>query len=502
MKKVLTVLICLAASVFIVLFTGGYLKEKTDAGTDPIGMFSQEVTNISDKPHTAYMLYEGNDLIGVLRNTRSLDDMLESVYAERYEDDFPDSRLALGNDVYLTEEDSYFTYENMDQKILDYIDENRLFSLEATAITFADEDGPYARIFVSSQNIYETAMNTYISYFVDMSVIASGSGYNAPALTTYGSRDTSVTIPQTITISRDYAPIEEIRRTEYEVLEYLKYGDDPQLEYYTVQEFDTVAGVGAKNHGLSATQVMNINRDKISSVDQVLKEGDELCVTYFTPPIDIIVEKDNFRQVPVYFETAYVEDANLLLGEREVRQDGMNGARNVLYAEKWINGVLINGTEKSSVMIQEPQSEVIALGTQQFPDIGTGVYRFPVENPAISCPWGCYYGHNGTDIVNQYDRWGDVYASDNGVIEVNSYHPISGNYVIINHNNGYKTYYGHMRELSELPVGTVVTKGQMLGHIGMTGLATGPHVHFMVQIGDEPVNACDGYLDCDSVPYQ
>ena len=206
--------------------------------------------------------------------------------------------------------------------------------------------------------------------------------------------------------------------------------------------------------------------------------------------------------MPVYFETAYVEDSNLILGEREVRQNGINGARNVLYAERWINGVLVNGTEKSSVMIQEPQSEVIALGTQQLPDVGTGVYRFPVENPAISCGYGCYFGHEGTDIVNQYDRWGDVYAADTGVIETNAYQAINGNYVVINHNNGYKTYYGHMRELSELPEGTIVTKGQVIGHIGMTGLATGPHVHFMVQIGDKNVDACNGYLPCDTVPYQ
>ena len=499
MKRILTIAVCFAASVFIVLFGGSFLKEKQQPEDTVAGLFGQHVTQLSDTPQVNHMLYQDGQLIGILRDTSRLDRMLKDVYAERYEDDFPNSRLDLGSNVYLADEESYLVYEDADDEILNYIDENRLFSLEATAITFSEDGEVYARIFVSNQDIYESAMNTYISYFVDPASINSGP---QPSLTTYGSRDNSVSIPQTISISRDYAPIEEIKKTEYEVLEYLKYGDDPQLEYYTVQEFDTVAGVGSKNHGLSATQIMNINRDKISSVDQLLKEGDELCVTYFTPPIDIIVEKDSLRQMPVYFETAYVEDSNLILGEREVRQNGINGARNVLYAERWINGVLVNGTEKSSVMIQEPQSEVIALGTQQLPDVGTGVYRFPVENPAISCGYGCYFGHEGTDIVNQYDRWGDVYAADTGVIETNAYQAINGNYVVINHNNGYKTYYGHMRELSELPEGTIVTKGQVIGHIGMTGLATGPHVHFMVQIGDKNVDACNGYLPCDTVPYQ
>ena len=501
MKRILTVAICFAASVFIVLFSTGFFEEKTQPQDSEAGMFHQRASVLSDRPQICHMLYQNDQLIGIIRDTGRLEKMLKDVYAERYEDDFPDSRLALGNDVYLTDEESYLVYEDADDEILNYIDENHLFSLEATAISFAEDGEIYARIFARNQEIYEKAMNTYISYFVDQSSLINNSG-SQPALTTYGSRDNSVSIPQTITISREYAPIEEIMKTEYEVLEYLKYGDSPQLEYYTVQEYDTVAGVGSKNYGLSATQVMNINREKITSVDQLLKEGDELCVTYFTPPIDVIVEKDSFRQMPVYFETAYVEDSNLLLGEREVRQNGINGARNVLYAERWINGVLVSGTEKSGVVIQEPQSEVIALGTQQLPDVGTGVYRFPVENPAISCGYGCYFGHEGTDIVNQYDRWGDVYASDTGVVEKNSYDGISGNYIVINHNNGYKTYYGHMREQSELQVGTVVTKGQMIGHIGMTGLATGPHVHFMVEVDDKNVDACNGYLACDTVPYQ
>ena len=123
-----------------------------------------------------------------------------------------------------------------------------------------------------------------------------------------------------------------------------------------------------------------------------------------------------------------------------------------------------------------------------------------MENVGISCEWGCYYGHRGTDFIDQYNSWGDVYAADNGVIEEVGYNGISGNYVVINHNNGYETYYGHMNVPCDLPEGTVVAKGDVIGHIGMTGLATGPHVHMYFKVDGERHNACEFY-DCESVPH-
>ena len=89
-------------------------------------------------------------------------------------------------------------------------------------------------------------------------------------------------------------------------------------------------------------------------------------------------------------------------------------------------------------------------------------------------------------------------AADNGVIEENGYHYLSGNYVVINHNNGLYTYYAHMNSPSPKPVGTVVAKGEVIGQIGMSGNATGPHIHFYVGVGGPYKNTdpCSGYLDC------
>lgn len=96
---------------------------------------------------------------------------------------------------------------------------------------------------------------------------------------------------------------------------------------------------------------------------------------------------------------------------------------------------------------------------------------------------------------------GDVYAADNGTVMEVSYDAISGNYIKINHNNGFITYYGHMRVPSELKVGDTVQKGQVIGHIGMTGMATGPHVHFYIQQDDQTLDACKvtGFPSCEEI---
>ncbi|MBR3357379.1 MAG: peptidoglycan DD-metalloendopeptidase family protein [Solobacterium sp.] len=497
MKKTFMVIACFLCSILIVFFMPSS-RSSSAFESSAAGMFEQKITGISASEKTIYKLYDRGNLVGVLTSRQRLDRFLDSVYREKYEKDYPNSSCICGKDIYITEEKSLLEYEDIDENILNYLLDNELFALRATAVCFADDTDIFARIYVLDETIYENAMQTFITYFIDPDVLASiEQGYSLPLLSSYGTREVGISISETITMYKDYAAPSEIMRTEEEVLEYLEYGANTTKEYYTVQKYDTVAGVGTKNYGLSATQVMNINRDKIESVDQVLEEGQELCITYFNSPVNVVVYKETLREEAIYPETIYTEDPSLLVNETEVRQVGEAGSRNSLYSEKWINGVLVNGYLESSVDMRQPVSEVVAVGTMELPDVGTGTYRWPVNNPIISCGWGCYWGHRGTDIVNEYEPYGDIYAADRGVVEKNEYHYINGNYIVINHNNGFHTYYGHMREPSELEVGTVVDKGQVIGHIGMTGAATGPHVHFFIYEDDETRHdACQGFLPC------
>lgn len=71
-----------------------------------------------------------------------------------------------------------------------------------------------------------------------------------------------------------------------------------------------------------------------------------------------------------------------------------------------------------------------------------------------------------------------IYAVANGTVYTNSYANSSGNYLVIQHDDGTYSYYGHMQAQSSYAKGTRVTAGTEIGKVGKTGAATGYHLHF------------------------
>ena len=211
MKRILQILGCLAASIAIVVFLPGLMPSVSggneNASAEEESILPQRVESINSSPSEIYRIYSSGQLIGVLKNRSKLNALLDSIYEEEYAEEFPGSEAALGKDVYLVSEQSYFTYTDIDDDICNYLKENNLFTLKAAQVEFSDSNGIYAKIYVGNQSMYEAAMNTYLSYFISSSDLALlNSGQSVPELRDYGSRATSVSISQTITVRESYAP--------------------------------------------------------------------------------------------------------------------------------------------------------------------------------------------------------------------------------------------------------------------------------------------------------
>ena len=83
--------------------------------------------------------------------------------------------------------------------------------------------------------------------------------------------------------------------------------------------------------------------------------------------------------------------------------------------------------------------------------------------------------HRGTDYAAP--RGTPVYAAGDGRIVEAGYTRSNGNYVFIQHGEGFKTHYLHLNK-KRVKRGDRVTQGQVIGTVGSTGAATGPHLHY------------------------
>ena len=130
------------------------------------------------------------------------------------------------------EELSCFEFENRDDEIISWLDEHNAYSLQAVEITFSDQETVTGHMYVLDKDLYMEALNDYLSLFISKEAMAEISRGNVlSSASNYGTKETGVSIAQTISTNDCYAPIDEICTTKEQILEYLKYGSDTQKEY-------------------------------------------------------------------------------------------------------------------------------------------------------------------------------------------------------------------------------------------------------------------------------
>ena len=114
----------------------------------------------------------------------------------------------------------------------------------------------------------------------------------------------------------------------------------------------------------------------------------------------------------------------------------------------------------------------------------------PVANARVTSPYGYRTlggreFHPGVDLAAPYGS--PVYATGTGVVVYSGWKNGYGNFVEIDHGNGYVTRYGHSSRLM-VSVGTHVNKNQEIALVGCTGRCTGPHVHYEVLLNGKRQN--------------
>ena len=175
------------------------------------------------------------------------------------------------------------------------------------------------------------------------------------------------------------------------------------------------------------------------------------------------------------FEVLYAGDED---------KPGADSRNDVLFA-----ALTVGGETKRLYRFQSPDDGLV----DYYDEAGKSAKKFLVRKPVAEGIMRSGFGlrrhpilgyvkmHTGVDWAAPTGT--PIYAAGNGVIEKEGWESGYGKFILIRHNNGYETAYGHMSAYAKgTHEGEHVRQGQVIGFVGSTGLSTGSHLHFEIRI--------------------
>jgi murein DD-endopeptidase MepM/ murein hydrolase activator NlpD len=252
---------------------------------------------------------------------------------------------------------------------------------------------------------------------------------------------------------------------------------------YTVKKGDCLGCIASKLN--VSEELIYKNNDWI--VNDNLQIGDVLDLSESEPPILNVNSVEQVTEIEaIEPPIEYKKSESMKLGQQKVLSEGTVGQQEVTYRLIKRNGSLFEEEIVSKKLLKAAVPTLILKGTLVIRGEGSGKFSWPVIGARITSYMGMRWGrmHKGIDIVGD----SSILAADEGVIEYAGYKSGGlGNAVIINHNNGFKTVYGHMKSI-KVKEGQIVEKGEVIGIMGSTGHSTGTHLHFEVHLNGNVKN--------------
>lgn len=253
---------------------------------------------------------------------------------------------------------------------------------------------------------------------------------------------------------------------------------------YVVQSSDTPLLIAIKHH-MTLEELEHLN----PQLKRSCIEGSLVRVVSEKRFIPIAYTKTLTVTKYIDYSTVEVETSALNLGTKHILSKGEFGEKTSMILVTYIDGVESQRVLLSSAITKKPVPEQIGIGTYTpQPDststvlYGTGEFGWPLNGGFISDPFISDRNHKGLDIAADYGT--EIYAAQDGVVEEAGWNSGGyGNLVVIDHDNNYRTFYGHCSSVVAY-AGQHVKKGQLIAYVGSTGDSTGNHLHFEVRLNN------------------
>lgn len=236
---------------------------------------------------------------------------------------------------------------------------------------------------------------------------------------------------------------------------------------HTVVAGDSLYGI-AKKYKLSAETVMFANG--LERNPDLLRLGQKLTILPIDGIYHTVAKNDTIDKIA----KTYKVTADAIIKYALNKLDARNPT--IVAGQK----LIVPGGKKT---IPVPQVQVYRGAVPAGAKKGTGRFVWPTSGYVTQ---GFKPYHRALDIARAIGT--PVKASDSGYVVVAGWSNVGyGNYIVIDHGNGFQTLYGHLSRIFVQP-GDVVGQGAIIGHMGNTGRSTGPHLHFEIRKGGVQLN--------------
>ena len=226
------------------------------------------------------------------------------------------------------------------------------------------------------------------------------------------------------------------------------------FQQYTVRPGDTISGICLK-FGLSNISTL-IQVNDIKNVRSIWS-GQHLKVPSMDGMIHTVAQGETLAAVA----TRYGATVEALLDANDLASESLQVGQELF----------VPGARLDTESLRRAMGEVFA---HPIKDKYRLTSRFGPRTDPIS---GRKSSHTGTDFACPTGT--PIHASMSGKVAYTGFSSIYGNYVILNHHDGYQTLYAHMSKIIAKK-GSYVAQGDRIGLVGSTGYSTGPHLHFTV----------------------
>lgn len=468
-------------------------------------------------PNKIYKVYLNGVTIGLIKSEEKLINIIDEKQNQiklKYNIDKVHPPIGLE----IREEYTYSTDINTAYEIYEIIQDKDPFTIsgytaiikypvddDVTEESSEEENKPKETVYMNllRKEDFEEGFKKVIKAFVGSDEYELFASNSQIEITDTGSKIEKIYWDENITIKETLINVDSfIFENVDDISKYLLFGTLEEQEYYTIKEGDDIRTISYNN--MLSTEEFLVANPEFSSENILLTPGQKVNIGLIKPIVTINAQLHVVEDIVNRYKTEYIEDKYSYYGTQKVTQEGSDGITRETEKVLYRNGEIVNLIiiHPLSQEIKPVVNEVISRGIKSYSYGGfqyysSGAWQWPTLNPCvITSRFGPRWGknHNGIDISGTGYK-SPIFAANDGVVTINEDHWSYGNYIVIDHENGYTSLYAHLAEKGLPAVGTRVKRGEVIGLMGSTGFSDGTHLHFEIR-NNGHLNPCKSIFNC------